>query len=383
MKKNSNFWESACPRLPCAKSSAGFVITQSYHIAPQFRPADDADASQDFKPNSQYSSFQVLSLISIQSDWCVHLGLDRVKGDAKSIHVSQAVEAVTASSALDFYPQGAAYQTPKACTCLLFGGRYFDFPLPTHLQILNKHPFQDCAFVRASQSKELPMQIASNCTAPRCANCVCLQYVYVAFLCLLVSQHFPHSLNLTTSWTLSMSYIWFSCPHFTPKVPLWIVRKVLGTILTQCYVIYVYLCAMVAVLAMVIEWKPHTLRYPRWLVGGNQPRFRVTCCESIWVDFRDYLRLWRLQKLRFSFTKGPQLSIAYFNYPSYHIISIISIRNRDEDDWWSKMCATMCNTYQHMDSCSCHDAFDVWSLFDSSNVGPSTEPAISELGWKK
>lgn len=60
MKKNSNFWESACPRLPCAKSSAGFVITQSYHIAPQFRPADDA-ASQDFKPNSQYSSFQVLS----------------------------------------------------------------------------------------------------------------------------------------------------------------------------------------------------------------------------------------------------------------------------------------------------------------------------------
>ena len=95
---------------------------------------------------------------------------------------------------------------------------------------------------------------------------------------------------------------------------------------------------------MVIEWKPHTLRYPRWLVGGNQPRFRVTCCESIWVDFRDYLRLWRLQKLRFSFTKGPQLSIAYFNYPSYHIISIISIRNRDEDDWWSKMCATMSNT---------------------------------------
>ena len=221
---------------------------------------------------------------------------------------------------------------------------------------------------------------------PQDANCVCLQYVYVAFLCLLVSQHFPHSLNLTTSWTLSMSYIWFSCPHFTPKVPLWIVRKVLGTFLTQCYVIYVYLCAMVAVLAMVIEWKPHTLRYPRWLVGGNQPRFRVTCCESIWVDFRDYLRLWRLQKLRFSFTKGPQLSIAYFNYPSYHIISIISIisiRNRDEDDWWSKMCATMCNTYQHMDSCSCHDAFDVWSLFDSSNVGPSTEPAISELGWKK
>ena len=175
MKKNSNFWESACPRLPCAKSSAGFVITQSYHIAPQSRPADDADASQDFKPNSQYSSFQVLSLISIQSDWCVHLGLDRVKGDAKSIHVSQAVEAVTASSTLDFYPQGAAYQTPKACTCLFFRRQVLRFPTSDASPNLEQTSFSRLCFCACQ-----PIERASH------ANCIklhCPQDVLIVFAC--------------------------------------------------------------------------------------------------------------------------------------------------------------------------------------------------------
>ncbi len=91
--------------------------------------------------------------------------------------------------------------------------------------------------------------------------------------------------------------------------------------------IFSVLCAMVAMLAMVAMWMEASHTEISTLVGRQTPTSIPRDLLS-WIDLSHngnldpvtfatfYLSLWRLQKLRFSFTKGPQLSIAYFKYPS-------------------------------------------------------------------